>query len=105
MEDDEICPFSNSIQCLSICEISGNPQACVEFNEPLPQPESELKQPLLQQQEPLPQELLPQLANEQQDTPSSSPAKISDRFQFADEKKLAGLAEGLVPENTAQSTK
>lgn len=77
---DEVCPFSGSIQCLGICEITGNPEACKEYNNE-PQPLSE--------------EVL-ETAEEVLETA---------RFQFADEEKLTKLAEGLVPECTARSTK
>ncbi len=59
--------------CLGICEITGNPEACKEYN------------------------------NEPQ--PLSEEVLETARFQFADEEKLTKLAEGLVPECTARSTK
>ena len=81
-ENVGVCPFSNSIQCLGICEMTGNPLGCKEFYEPLPQLES----------------------NEEASAASTS-SEQTGRFGFASEEKLAQLAEGLTPECTKKSTK
>jgi hypothetical protein len=100
------CPYAATIQCLGICELSGNPLACKElndehFNEPLPQPEGayDVETPTeheenVEQQLPLSSELPP------------STSRGNDRFHFeTDRKIMAELAEGIVPQCTASSTR
>ena len=113
--DEDVCPYAATIQCLGICEFSGNPLACKEFydeafNKPLPQPEGAYGAEL--SEVPIQQEENAQEFEEQQPLSSHLPASHlpasaseNERFYFETDEKMAELAEGIVPQCTASSTK
>ena len=84
------CPYSNTIQCLGICEMTGNSNECYEIHQEKFQPDmSERNLPSAYPLPPL--------------TESLPTEDKTERFKFATEESLAEFAEGVVPLSTSRN--